>query len=165
MAGIPLNTFRTYVKNVQPPWLTGPTNQVGYMPDPVPVPTQSYFPMGTPPDPTELNNACFLVYTAPLGITSVILYAQVANTGLEDYLVTCWHYRPNLQPVAFTELVTDIIAPTNDALLLIGGKLVLETGDALYVCGNAPILTNNADTKLNTSALKLTLSILESANQ
>jgi hypothetical protein len=138
MAGIPLNTFRTSVKIVQPenaagsqPWVAG--------------------------HPAAGDNY-YLAYTAPPGTSGVILYAQVANIGTVTYQVSMWHYRANQFPTSFTELLVGAYAPTNDALVLLGGKLVLETGDSVYIAGTAPIVSGSSD-------LKLTMSILESANQ
>lgn len=133
MAGIPLNTFKTTVKILQPP---------------------SNFVDG---HPTAGDNN-FLAYTAPPGTSGVILYAQVANIGNQVYQVSMWHYRANQFPTSFTELLTNASVPTSDALVLLGGKLVLETGDSVYISGTAPVITGLSD-------LKLTMSILESANQ
>lgn len=131
MAGIPLNTFRTALKIVQP---------------------ESGFVMGYPV-PGDAN---YLVYTAPPGTSGVILYAQAANVGGTTEKISLWHYRPSGLPSTFTELLVGAQIPINDAMVLLGGKLVLETGDAVYVAG-PPGLTPNS--------LKLTMSILESANQ
>lgn len=138
MAGIPLNTFRTSVKIVQP---EGAPNSQTWT--------------GGHPAAGDNN---YLAYTAPPGTSGVILYAQVANIGNQTYQVSMWHYRANQFPSAFTELLTGAYAPTNDALVLLGGKLVLETGDSVYISGTAPIVGGTSD-------LKLTMSILESANQ
>lgn len=179
MAGIPLNTFKTLIKMVQRP------NKFIVVP-PVPPATQptwggydttTYFdgtsPNWYPPGPGSPGNASFLVYTAPLGVTSVILYAQVASTANVTRHVSLWHYRPDQTknivpfPVAFTTLVQEIPVPTNDALVVIAGKLVLETGDQLYISSNdvgmvTPVVTEPAQ---SITDLKLTLSVLESANQ
>lgn len=153
MAGIPLNTFKTYVKNIQP--------HGSYFDPNDPIPANRY-----PPGPGQTGNGNFLVYTAPLGVTSIILYCQIANVStLDDYTVTVWHYRANQQPVAFTELGKDLDAPIADVLYAIGGKLALETGDALYISGTSPITVPSLDPVYNTTNLKLTLSVLESANQ
>lgn len=137
MAGIPLNTFRTNTKIVQPP------------------PPGGFGPTGRP-TPGDSN---YLSYTAPPGTSGVILYAQVANIGTSEYQVSFWHYRANQFPEAYTELLSGAYVPINDALVLLGGKLVLETGDSVYISGTAPLIGGV------TSDLKLTLSILESANQ
>ena len=164
MAGIPLNTFKTFVKNVQRP---NKVNDQGYY-----ILDQYYFTsingvLVYPPGPTELGNSSFLAYTAPLGVTSVVLYAHVATTSEFPRSISMWHYRPKLHPVAFTQLLNEIVVPNNDALVAISGKLVLETGDALYISSsNAEIVTAvAADISKSQTDVKLTLSILETANQ
>ena len=91
------------------------------------------------------------VYTAPLGVTSIVLMAQVAN--IISIQATCslihFSYRTNIS----TYIVKDMIVPPNDARVLLGGKLVLETGDQIKIQGSA----NNA--------LQFIASILETANQ
>jgi hypothetical protein len=149
MAGIPLNTFKTKTFIVQPPPSTAPLFIAG--------------PTGTGkqyPNPTDGR---YKVYTSPLGTTGVVLYAQVANLGTQAYKVTLWHYRQNNVPFPYTELVENIIVPPNDSLVLLGGKLVLETSDSLFISGDAPVVTVSPAAPITN--LKLTLSILESANQ
>lgn len=181
MAGIPLNTFRTVIKQIQRPnklkWdTTDPDNPVflGYD-------TATYFDTvqtGTvvetyPPGPGSSGNESFLVYTAPLGVTSVMLFAQVASTANVTKTVSVWHYRPDqtknllTYPVAFTIITNEIHVPANDALVVIGGKLVLETGDQLYISSADAdvVFPVYAEPAKSITDLKLTLSILESANQ
>lgn len=178
MAGIPLNTFKTVIKQIQRPnkmlWdLTDPNTPVfaGY--DPI----NTYFDtVGTeiyPPGPGSLGNDSFLIYTAPLGVTSVMLFAQVASTASVTRTVSVWHYRPDqtknllTYPVAFTIITNNIHVPPNDALVVIGGKLVLETGDQLYISSQdvEAVFPVYAEPAKSITDLKLTLSILESANQ
>jgi hypothetical protein len=131
MAGIPLNTFKT---------VTFPSGDFAF-------------------DSTEK-----VVYIASTGITSIILSAQAATVGSNQGKVTFKHYRPapNSNPVvgsppggldAATVIVNQAVVPPNDALVLLGGKLVLETFD--YIT-----LQASADLTLNFVA-----SILETANQ
>lgn len=131
MAGIPLNTFRTITGDVQ------------YL-DPV-----ELVPTGIP----GTGNTYF-VYSAPPGTTGIVLYMQISNVDPgNNYTVSAWHYRPST--LRWSNIVKDIAAPISDARILLGGKLVLETADQVYVSGND---TTN-------SYLKLIMSVLESANQ
>jgi len=91
------------------------------------------------------------VYTAPLGITSIVLMAQVANIVLTQQSCSFIHY--SYRTALTTYLVKDIIVPPNDARILLGGKLVLETGDQLKVVGSS------------NDTLQFIASILETANQ
>lgn len=174
MAGIPLNTFRTVIKQIQRPnkllWQVIPPNPpvfLGY--DPV----NTYFDGIYPPGPGSVGNDSFLVYTAPLGVTSVLLFAQVASIATVTRTVSLWHYRPDQTknliqyPVAFTTIVNELHVPSNDAMVVIGGKLVLETGDQLYISSSDTemITPVYAESAKSITDLKLTLSILESANQ
>jgi hypothetical protein len=103
------------------------------------------------------------VYTAPIGVTSIVLMAQVANITTETQIVTFGHYR-NLPVLAdsqgngaqaggvFSELIKDFYVPGNDAASMITGKMIIESLDSVRAYSS----------KGNT--LKLTMSILETAN-
>jgi len=123
MAGLPLNTFKNITK--------------------VPV------VVGTPSSGSTLGT----VYSAPLGVTSIVLMAQVANVGAGEAYVTAVH-RKGKAPNNITFIVKDIVVPPNDARLLLGGKLVLESLDSLQ------IYTNDG-----TNPLHFISSVLETANQ
>ena len=131
MAGIPLNTFKTVTGavNYLNPLLPTPTGILG--------PTSPYY-----------------VYGAPPGLTGIILYMQVSNIDpTNTYTTSAWHYRPST--LTWTNLVKNISAPVADARIMLGGKLVLQTFDELYVSGNDASQLN----------LQLIISLLESANQ
>ena len=89
------------------------------------------------------------VYIAPVGVSSIVLMAQIANTGETVETATFIHNNGVLN----TELISDYAIPPNDAASALTGKLVLETGHKIRAGSSA----NNQ--------LKLTLSILESANE
>lgn len=91
------------------------------------------------------------VYTAPLGITSIVLLAQVANVAEGEVGVSFIHY--SYRTATTTYLVKDIGVPPNDTRILLGGKLVLETGDQIRIIGSA------------NDSLQFIASILETANQ
>jgi len=127
MAGIPLNTFKT----------------VTYKP--------------TTDDQ--------VVYIANTGLTSIILMAQAAVTGEDQKNITFKHWRsaggqlPDLGgspmgPDTHTTILSQAIIPPNDALILLGGKLVLETFDYFTLKVND-----------NSSEVEFISSILETANQ
>ena len=103
------------------------------------------------------------VYTAPIGVTSIVLMAQVANITTDTHIVTFGHYR-NLPVLAdsqgngaqsggvFSELIKDFYVPGNDAASMITGKMVIESLDSVRAYASVP------------TTLKLTMSILETAN-
>jgi hypothetical protein len=96
----------------------------------------------------EVTNSEQTAYTAPTGYTSIVLYAHIANVGSNSETVTMKHDRGGYG----TEIIKNGAVPTNDALVPMNGKLVLETSDSIKIIGSS----NNS--------LKLILSILETAN-
>lgn len=92
------------------------------------------------------------IYTAPIGVASIILYAQATHVTNNEavYFVNFSHARPNDTPVEF-EIIKDGPVLPNDALNLLTGRLVLETNDELRVSGNT------------TGNVKVVVSILETA--
>ena len=89
------------------------------------------------------------IYTAPANVTSIILMAQIANVSENPITTTFVHNNGAVN----TELIRDYPVPGNDAVSATTGKLILETGQKI----RASAAVNNQ--------LKLTLSILESANE
>jgi hypothetical protein len=101
--------------------------------------------------PAAITTTLTSVYTAPLGITTIVLMAQASNVVNTQATVSFVHF--SYRTSKSTYIVKDIAVPPNDARMLLGGKLVLETGDQIQVVGSA----NNA--------LQFIASILETANQ
>jgi hypothetical protein len=105
------------------------------------------------------------VYTAPIGVTAIILMANVANVDPDNvHLVTMSHYRnlpvlPDTQGNGgqagnvTTEQVFEFPVPNNNAASLISGKLIIESLDSIIAYSDAE------------GVMKLTLSVLETANQ
>ena len=103
------------------------------------------------------------IYTAPVGVTSIILMAQVANVTTQTASVTFGHYR-NLPVLAdsqgngsqagsvFTEIIKNFGIPGNDSASLVSGKMIIETLDSVRAYSSVD------------GSLKITLSILETAN-
>jgi|TARA_B100001939_G_scaffold11636_2_gene10133 hypothetical protein len=80
------------------------------------------------------------VYTAPVGVNAIVLYAGVSNVGLGSTTVyptvTFTHQRKSTGTRTFgntrdTRLVKDIEVLPNDTLFLIDGRLVLERTSAI----------------------------------
>lgn len=103
------------------------------------------------------------VYVAPIGVTSIILMAQVANVTTQTQYVTFMHHRnlpvlPDSQgngaqaPNVDTELVRRFAVPGNDSASMTTGKMIIESLDSIRCYAES----NNS--------LKITLSILETAN-
>lgn len=72
------------------------------------------------------------IYTTPVGVSAIILYAQVANVGVNTYpTVTFTHRRVSnsLRTAGNTRnirIIRDGEIPPNDSLIVIEGRLVLE---------------------------------------
>ncbi len=92
------------------------------------------------------------IYTAPIGVASIILFAQATNvsTDGEVKFVTFSHARPGDFPEDFQIINNGPVIP-NDALNLLNGRLVLETNDELVLSGDT------------TGDVKVVVSILETA--
>lgn len=88
------------------------------------------------------------VYTAPSGYTAVVLLAHVSNISNNTITVTSDHVRSGVT----TNLLTAAPLPANDAMTLLSGKMILQTGDKLSIRASA------------NAAAQLTLSVLETAN-
>jgi hypothetical protein len=98
----------------------------------------------------EFTTAPTTVYTAPVSYTGIVLLAQIANVTGTAGTVTVIATDPTSTA---TELLKDFAIPANDAASAISGKLVIQTGCELKISASA------------NSKFKLTLSILESANE
>lgn len=67
------------------------------------------------------------VYTPPLGYTAVVLLAQVSNTGNNTIQISAEIRRSGVS----TSLINGASIPTNDAISLLTGRLILQYGDTL----------------------------------
>ncbi len=103
------------------------------------------------------------VYTAPIGVTAIVLMAQVANLTTGTHTVTFEHFRfktilPDAQGFGGqpgntpSRLVNEFAIPPNDAGSPLSGKLIIEELDSIRAYSNS------------NGALQLTLSILQTAN-
>lgn len=88
-------------------------------------------------------------YSAPFGITAIILMAQVANVTANSGTVTFTH---STSANVNTELVKNYVIPKNDAANLLTGKLIVEQNNSVKIVA----ASNNT--------FKLTMSVLESTN-
>ena len=109
------------------------------------------------------TNSSATVYTAPIGVTAIVLMAQVSNVDTIDRSVSFTHHRnfrvlPNAQcnngqdANVDTELVKGFLIPPADSASLITGKMIVESQDSIRAFADS------------TGTCKLILSILETAN-
>jgi hypothetical protein len=103
------------------------------------------------------------IYTTPIGVTAIVLMAQVANVSTQTQTVTFSHYRnlpilPDSQGngaqsgQTVTELAKAFAIPANDSANMLSGKMIVESLDSIRAISSAE------------NSLKITLSILETAN-
>jgi hypothetical protein len=96
----------------------------------------------------NLTTSTATVYSTPLGYTTVVLMAQISNISANTIQVTSNHNRSGVP----TNIIKGASVPTNDALNILSGKLVLQYGDTMDVSAS-----------INDSG-QLLLSILETLN-
>lgn len=97
----------------------------------------------------NLTTSPTVIYTAPTGYTGIVLMAQIANVTSNTTGVTVSYN----DGVTTTELLKDFDVPGNDAAAALTGKLVITTGGTFLVSAAV------------NSRLKITMSILETANE
>jgi hypothetical protein len=84
------------------------------------------------------NSSTATVYTAPVGVTSILLMSQIANNSTVTQYVSFLHHRkrpilPDAQgnnaQVGNTDsvLVKNFAIPANDAASVLTGKLIIES--------------------------------------
>jgi hypothetical protein len=72
------------------------------------------------------------VYTTPVGVSAILLYAQVANVGINTYpTVSLTHRRKSTSArtsgnTRNIRVIKDVEIPPNDAVIIVDGRLVLE---------------------------------------
>lgn len=110
------------------------------------------------------ENTTATVYTAPIGVTSILLMSQIANNSTMTQYVSFIHHRrrpilPDAQgnnaqaPNTDSILVKDFAIPANDAASVLTGKLIIESLDSIRAYSST------------TATCQLVLSILETANE
>jgi hypothetical protein len=70
-----------------------------------------------------------VVYSTPTGVSSIILYAQVSNVGVNTYPSITFTHRRKTNKTGNTRdirIIKESQIPPNDSLIIIDGRLVLE---------------------------------------
>jgi hypothetical protein len=110
-----------------------------------------------------LTTTTSTIYVAPVGVTSIVLMAQISNISTQTANISLIHHRNipvqqnaqgnNAQPGNVDSyLVNQYALPPNDAANVLSGKLVIEALDSVKAVSNAP------------NSAQLVMSILESSN-
>ncbi len=83
-----------------------------------------------------------VIYTTPVGVSAILLYAQVSNVGINTYPhVTFSHRRLSnrTKNIRNNRIAKEVEIPPNDSVILIDGRLVLERtaliSDSLVISG------------------------------
>jgi hypothetical protein len=97
----------------------------------------------------NLTTSPTTAYTTPAGVTTVVLLAQVSNINTTSSITVSADF---LRSSSNTSIIKNTIIPINDAVSLLTGKLILQTGDSF-----------TANCNINSSG-QLILSYLETAN-
>jgi len=97
----------------------------------------------------EITTSPTVIYTSPTTYTGIVLMAQVTNVTATTTAVTASYN----DGATVTELLKNFDVPGNDAVAVLTGKLVIPTGKTFSVSAAA------------NSRLKITMSILETANE
>ncbi len=109
------------------------------------------------------NDSTATIYTAPIGTTAIILMTQVTNITSSTQVVNFGHFRrlqvlPDAQGNGgqpgntFTPMVQNYRVPANNAASLTTGKMIIESLDSIRCWAT------------NSGTLRITLSVLETAN-
>lgn len=85
------------------------------------------------------------VYSTPIGYSTVVLLSQVSNTGNGTIQISAGTANSGV----YTSLVANAALPANDAIAVIGGRLILPYGSSFQVVASA------------NGVSQLTLSLLE----
>ncbi len=75
----------------------------------------------------DLTTTTGNVYTPPLGYATVVLMAQVSNNGANTIQISAGIYRST----TYTSLISNASVPTDDAISVLTGRLILQYGDIL----------------------------------
>tara|TARA_Y100001956_G_scaffold22700_1_gene22351 strand:+ start:1468 stop:3411 length:1944 start_codon:yes stop_codon:yes gene_type:complete len=100
-------------------------------------PVNKFLSVAVPVAPGEQK-----LYEVPTGTSSLLLYAQVSNVGINTYPTVTLIHRRESRSTGITRdirVIKDIEIPPNDAAILVDGRLVLEktatTLDRLFISG------------------------------
>jgi hypothetical protein len=87
-------------------------------------PVNKFLTIAVPVAPGEQT-----VYSTPTGVSSIILYAQVSNVGVNTYPSITFTHRRRTNKTGNTRdirIIKESEVPPNDSLIIIDGRLVLE---------------------------------------
>ena len=100
-----------------------------------------------------------VIYSTPVGVSAILLYAQVANVGIgETYpKITFTHRRKTNKTgnIRNTRLVKEVEVPPEDSLIIVDGRYVLERtaliSDSIVIKGSQAGIVSVYDCKYTNS--------------
>lgn len=117
-------------------------------------PLNKFLTIAVPVSPGEQT-----VYTTPVGVSAILLYAQVANVGVNTYpTVSLTHRRTSTSArtagnTRNIRVIKNVEVPPNDAVVIIDGRLVLERTaiitDSVVIKGTQAGIVSVYDCKYN----------------
>lgn len=132
-------------------------------------PLNKYLTIAIPVAPGEQT-----VYTVPTGQSSILLYAQVANVGVNTYpTVTLTHRRKSSSQrtagnTRNIRIAKNIEVPPSDAVILIDGRLVLEKSaiitDSIVLSGIQSGIVSITDCKYDNNTGITTVTTISAHN-
>jgi hypothetical protein len=129
-------------------------------------PVNKFLTIAVPVAPGEQT-----VYSTPTGVSSIILYAQVANVGVNTYpTITFTHRRKTNKTANIRNIrvIKESEIPPNDSLIIIDGRLVLERtaliSDSIVIQGTQSGIVTVSDCKYDTYTGITTITTLTAHN-
>ena len=114
------------------------------------------------------------VYTTPVGVSAILLYAQVSNVGINTYpTITFTHRRKSVSSKTAgntrnIRIIKGGEVPPNDSLIMIDGRLVLERtaliSDSIVIEGQQVGIVSVSDCLYDNTTGITTVTTLDSHN-
>lgn len=114
------------------------------------------------------------VYTTPVGVSAILLYAQVSNVGVNTYpTITFTHRRKSVSSKTAgntrnIRIIKGGEVPPNDSLIMIDGRLVLERtaliSDSIVIEGQQVGIVSVSNCLYNNTTGITTVTTLDSHN-
>lgn len=129
-------------------------------------PVNKFLTIAVPVAPGEQT-----VYSTPTGVSSIILYAQVSNVGVNTYPSVTFTHRRKTNKTGNTRdirIIKESEVPPNDSLIIIDGRLVLERtaliSDSIVIKGTQTGIVTVTDCKYDTYTGITTITTLTAHN-
>lgn len=112
-----------------------------------------------------------IIYSTPVGVSAILLYAQVSNVGINTYpKVTFTHRRRTIKTgnVRNNRIIKEGEVPPNDSLVIIDGRLVMERtaliSDSIVISGTQAGIVSITNCKYDNNTGITTVTTLTNHN-